>query len=74
MKVQIYRTESTEYSDSDVHITTKRVYTENRVQSTLTIEVQVRSNPKYRHVHTEYTCIQLLDLQKKFVKTYRYGM
>ena len=31
----------------------------------LTAEVQVRSNPKYKYVQTEYTDIQLLDVQKK---------
>ena len=48
-------------------------YTENRVQSTLTAELQVRSNLEYKYVQTEYTDIQLLDVQeKKFVKIYQY--
>ena len=49
-------------------------YTENGVQNTLTAEVQVHSNLKYRYVQTECTGIQLLDVKKKFVKTYQHGI
>ena len=40
-------------------------YTENGVQSTLTAEIQVRSNPEYKYVQTGYTSIELLDIQNK---------
>ena len=44
---------------------TEYKYNENGVQSRLTVEVQVHSNPKYKYVQTGCTSIQLLDVQKK---------
>ena len=42
---------------------TEYKYTENGVQTTLTAEVQLCSNPEYKYVQTECTGIQLLNVQ-----------